>query len=117
MTGFIVNMDRTKMLLHFHERLDQWQPVGGWAESQQCLRQQILERVTEAMGVTARHVTSGELRGGETKFVLEAEEFAVSAIELEEQYNAQWLNRKQILSCACMHEAAREFATGYLKTA
>ena len=117
-TGFVVNHDRTKMLLHFHESADQWQPVGGWADSQECGRQRVLERVASATGMQAEHVMPGSLaeNAHETTFVLQADESAVSPYELEEQYNAQWLDRRQIADCSCIHEAAREFALGYLKS-
>ncbi|HEY6737180.1 MAG TPA: NUDIX domain-containing protein [Candidatus Saccharimonadia bacterium] len=114
-TAYVVNEDRTKLLMCYHAQLDKWLPAGGWAAEHEAPHETVLRQVTEAAGVRAKHIDGlAPLTDAPLSFVLEASETELSPYELEEEYDAQWLTRDEILRCAGIYDGARRFAQVHL---
>ncbi|HVQ44142.1 MAG TPA: hypothetical protein VMT30_04225 [Candidatus Saccharimonadia bacterium] len=111
MTGYVVNEDRTKLLLCYREKPGLWQPSNGPLSDDDVPHEVIAQYVLRDTGLEARYVADYDETGaGVTALILEADEDALSKYELEERYDAQWLTRDQILACTCVHEPAKDFA-------
>jgi hypothetical protein len=114
-TGYVLNEDHTKLLMCYDENLEQWLPTGGTLASGQVPQTIILQYVLDGAGLVAHHVAEyDEDESALKSYILEADEQAVSKVELEEHYNAQWLTKDQILSCTCIHVPAKGFAAAIL---
>ena len=109
-TGYVVNPSRTKLLMRYHERREQWLPIGGDLRDNQTPQSVVKQYIFEASGLVADHVGEYAQDAPGMVFILEADELAVSRYVLEEQYNAQWLTKEQILACTCIYEPAQVFA-------
>lgn len=55
-TGYVVNQDRTRMLMIFHKTLQCWLPPGGHVDPDEYPGDAALREVFEETGVRARHV-------------------------------------------------------------
>lgn len=113
-TGYVVNQDRTKLLLNFHEHLDCWLPANDVVRATEQPHEIIVAAIAQQTGVQARHVAGGPLAAGPLSYILEAQEHEISPAELEEEYDAQWLTREQVMACTCIDGAAKAFAQRYL---
>lgn len=69
-TGYVVNPERTRMLMIFHKGLQCWLPPGGHVDRDEFPSDTVLREVWEETGVTARHVGTAPLDlelGGSTE--------------------------------------------------
>jgi len=53
-TGYVINPERTKILVIFHNKLQKWLPAGGHLESNELPHEAALREVFEETGVSAR---------------------------------------------------------------
>jgi 8-oxo-dGTP diphosphatase len=56
-TGYVMNSDRTKLLMIHHNKLGKWLPAGGHLEENEVPHEGAIREVLEETGVTARPVT------------------------------------------------------------
>jgi 8-oxo-dGTP pyrophosphatase MutT (NUDIX family) len=54
-TGYTVTVDRTRLLMVFHRKLDRWLPPGGHVETDEFPSDAVLREVAEETGIVARH--------------------------------------------------------------
>ncbi|GAA1825760.1 NUDIX hydrolase [Nesterenkonia flava] len=54
-TGYVVNEDRTRMLMIFHRGLQRWLPPGGHVDPDEFPNDTVLREVKEETGLTAHH--------------------------------------------------------------
>lgn len=59
-TGYVVNLKRTKLLLVKHKKLGKWLPAGGHIEKNELPHIAAIREVFEETGIQARIVSSGE---------------------------------------------------------
>jgi len=121
-TGYIVNKQRTKMLLVFHDVLKKWTAPGGHLEGDELPHECAVREVKEELGLTAAIVDCSPFikpkNGGATRmplpfcifsvpsghndnkkyfdfrYIMEADENAL--LTLSEVEDAKWFTRKQI---------------------
>lgn len=60
-TGYVVNQDRTRMLMIFHQGLQRWLPPGGHVDPDEFPSDTALREVVEETGIHARHAGTGPL--------------------------------------------------------
>ena len=60
-TGYVVNQDRTRMLMIFHQGLQLWLPPGGHVDPDEFPSDTVLREVWEETGVPARHAGGNPL--------------------------------------------------------
>lgn len=53
-TGYVINPERTKILVIFHNKLQKWLPAGGHLEPNELPHEAALREVLEETGVCAR---------------------------------------------------------------
>lgn len=53
-TGYVMNEDKTEILLIFHKKLQKWLPPGGHVEEGELPHEAALREVQEEVGITAR---------------------------------------------------------------
>lgn len=63
-TGYVVNQDRTRMLMIFHQGLQRWLPPGGHVDPDEFPSDTVLREVAEETGVHARHAGQNPLEMG-----------------------------------------------------
>ncbi len=56
-TGYVVNPNRTKLLVIFHNKLQKWLPAGGHVESNELPHEAAIREVFEETGVEARIIS------------------------------------------------------------
>ena len=56
-TGYIVNREKTKILLIFHKKLQKWLPPGGHVEEGELPHEAVLREVQEEVGISAQFDT------------------------------------------------------------
>ena len=56
-TGYVVNPERTKLLVIFHNKLKRWLPAGGHLGQNELPHEAALREVFEETGVRARIVS------------------------------------------------------------
>lgn len=142
-TGYVVNLDRTKILVVFHNKMQKWLPAGGHMEPNEIPHEAALREVFEETGVRARiisddydlKITSGnevqiprpyailyELIPESSKDVEHIHVdfiFAMEAEEkelkanLEEVSGARWMTKTQILNADCL-ESVIGFINNFL---
>lgn len=54
-TGYVVNQDRSRMLMIFHQGLQLWLPPGGHVDPDEFPSDTVVREVREETGVQARH--------------------------------------------------------------
>lgn len=59
-TGYILNSDRSKILLLFHHKLQKWVPPGGHVEQNELPHECVLREVAEETGISADFVSVGK---------------------------------------------------------
>jgi 8-oxo-dGTP pyrophosphatase MutT (NUDIX family) len=132
-TGYVLNEDRTKLLMRYHERLDQWLPATGKLKDSELPHEAVVREVYEGTGLAATPLdveasqildpVDGRRQAPRPYvvspdhhvYVLEASEDSVSPYDLEEHYDAQWLDRDELLRCRTIAEDARSFAAENLR--
>lgn len=60
-TGYVVNTDRTRMLMIFHKGLQCWLPPGGHVDPDEFPSDTVLREVHEETGVVAHHVGAASI--------------------------------------------------------
>jgi len=143
-TGYVVNPERTKLLVVFHNKLQKWLPAGGHIEPNELPHEAALREVFEETGVTACIISDDYDMGlkGEVdcqiprpysvlyqiipKTHKDAEHihvdfvFAMEAEEVfpkgknEEVSGVEWLTKEKILASNCF-DSVKGFAKSYLK--
>lgn len=63
-TGYVVNQDRTRMLMIFHQGLQCWLPPGGHVDPDEFPSDTALREVAEETGINARHAGQEPLEMG-----------------------------------------------------
>jgi len=126
-TGYVINPERTKILVIFHNKLQKWLPAGGHIEKNELPHEAALREVFEETGVTARIIsddpdmgltgkvdcqiprphsilyqiipaTSKDSEHIHVDFVYAMEaEETKVKIQLQEVSNVKWLTREEIL--------------------
>ena len=56
-TGYVMNPERTKLLVIFHVKLQKWLPAGGHIEKNELPHEAALREVFEETGVKARIIS------------------------------------------------------------
>ncbi|WP_022873868.1 NUDIX hydrolase [Nesterenkonia alba] len=60
-TGYVVNPERTRMLMIFHKGLQCWLPPGGHVDPDEFPSDTVLREIREETGVEAHHIGTGSL--------------------------------------------------------
>lgn len=63
-TGYVVNPERTKILVVFHNKLQKWIPAGGHMEPNELPHEAALREVLEETGVSARLLSDDHILAG-----------------------------------------------------
>ncbi|MVT26682.1 NUDIX hydrolase [Nesterenkonia alkaliphila] len=63
-TGYVVNLDRTRMLMIFHQGLQRWLPPGGHVDPDEFPSDTALREVFEETGIHVRHSGHNPLEMG-----------------------------------------------------
>lgn len=143
-TGYVVNPERTKILVIFHNKLQKWLPAGGHMEPNELPHEAALREVFEETGIMAEIITddydmnlSGENdcqipRPYAVLYQLIPESpkdiehihidfiYAMEAEEselnakLDEVSNIAWLTKEEILNSECF-DSVKGFVRAYLK--
>lgn len=141
-TGYVVNKDRTRLLMIHHKKLNKWLPPGGHLEENEIPHEGAIREVFEETGVTATPVLLDEpnmnLRGEvdmqiprpyallyqlipegskdiehihlDMVYMLEADDSAETAAQLDEVFAAQWRTKEDILTSDDVFDSAKGFA-------
>ncbi|KKP24482.1 MAG: NUDIX hydrolase [candidate division TM6 bacterium GW2011_GWF2_28_16] len=143
-TGYIVNPERTKMLVIFHNKLQKWLPAGGHVEPNELPHEAALREVFEETGITAKIITDDPIINLENKvdcqiprpytilyqivpenkkdiehihvdFIYAMQaEETIVKIDLNEVSNIKWLTKEELLKCNCF-DSVKGFAKNFLK--
>lgn len=113
-TTFVVNLDRTKLLLCYHEYQEQWLALTSWVAGDEPALNMAARQTAERVGVTARPVDTITHAEFADSLLLEAAEHETSPYTLEEQFDARWLTRDEILASTCIEPQAQVFAKQFL---
>ena len=143
-TGYVVNPERTKILVIFHNKLQKWLPAGGHMEQNELPHEAALREVFEETGVTACIVSDDPdmgLAGNvdcqiprpysilyqiipqsrkdvehiHVDFVYAMEaEESELKVQIEEVSRVEWLTKDEILSADCF-DSVKGFVKKYLK--
>ncbi|WP_147106454.1 NUDIX hydrolase [Nesterenkonia populi] len=60
-TGYVVNPDRTRMLMIFHKGLQRWLPPGGHVDPDEFPSDTVTREILEETGVNAHHIGTGAM--------------------------------------------------------
>jgi len=143
-TGYVVNPERTKILVVFHNKLQKWLPAGGHLESNEMPHEAALREVLEETGVHA-HIINDDHEMGLTGFVdcqiprpycvlyqvipatkKDVEHIHVDfvyvmeadesqlSVQIEEVSRVEWLTRDEILASECF-DSVRGFVKNFLQ--
>lgn len=142
-TGYVVNPDRTKLLVIFHNKLQKWLPAGGHVEPNELPHEAAIREVFEETGVNARIISddpdmglSGvvdcqiprpysilyqiipesrkDVEHIHVDFVYIMEaEESELKIQLEEVSRVEWLTKEEILNFDCF-DSVKGFVLGFL---
>ncbi len=113
--GYVVNAGRTKLLMQYNARRELWTLVGGILNRDEAPESALVRHVLEGTGLVARPIAKYDSDEPSIEaYILEADEDEASKYELEELYDAQWLTKDQVLSCTCIHLAAKDLAGAML---
>jgi 8-oxo-dGTP pyrophosphatase MutT (NUDIX family) len=117
-TGYVLNEEQTKLLMIYHERLDQWLPATGRLRDSEQPHEAAIREVLEGTGMAATPLDTQPYATTPHHhiYVLEADEAGVSPYELEERFDAQWLSRDEVLACRTISADAQAFARLNLRT-
>jgi hypothetical protein len=110
-TAYVLNAERTKLLMLYDEQVDHWQPVTGLIQEDELSHQCAQRAVRQLTGLEADPLLRHELDAG---WILEADETAIEPVRLVEEYDAQWLERTEIMACPHMNRRVKHFAQRYL---
>jgi len=143
-TGYVVNPERTKLLVVFHNKLQKWLPAGGHIEQNELPHEAALREVFEETGVVAHIISDDHDMGlkGEVDCQIPrpygvlyqiipkthrvAEHIHVDFVfvmeaeetslkgKIEEVSEVKWLKKEKILSSNCF-DSVKGFAKNYLK--
>ncbi|MFH1253873.1 MAG: NUDIX hydrolase [bacterium] len=143
-TGYVINPEKTKILVIFHNKLQKWLPAGGHMEPNELPHEAALREVFEETGVTARIISDDHDMGlnGESDcqiprpysvlyqiipqsikdvehihvdFIYAMEaEESALKIQVEEVSRVEWLTKDEILESDCF-DSVKGFVRNYLK--
>jgi len=143
-TGYVINPERTKILVIFHNKLQKWLPAGGHLEPNELPHEAALREVFEETGVTARIIVDDPDIGLKGKvdcqiprpysilyqiipknkkddehihvdFVYAMEaEESELKIQVEEVSKVEWLTKEEILKSDCF-DSVKGFVKNHLK--
>jgi 8-oxo-dGTP pyrophosphatase MutT (NUDIX family) len=143
-TGYVMNPERTKILVIFHNKLRKWLPAGGHVESDELPHEAALREVFEETGVHARIVrddpdmslkneidcqlprpysvlyqiipqNSKDVEHVHVDFVYAMEAEESSVhVQLQEVAHVAWLTKDELLVSDCF-ESVKSFAKNCLK--
>ncbi len=143
-TGYVMNPERTKLLVIFHIKLQKWLPAGGHIEKNELPHDAALREVFEETGVRARIISDDfdlELNGDvdcqiprpygilyqiipqssknvehiHVDFVYAMEaKESDLKIQVEEVSRVEWLTKNEILKFDCF-DSVKGFAKKFLK--
>lgn len=143
-TGYVMNPEKTKILVIFHNKLQKWLPAGGHIEPNEMPHEAALREVLEETGVSARIVSDDPNMGlrGEAdcqiprpycvlyqiippsnKDVEHVHIDFVYAMEAEESLlkglaeevsNVKWLTKDEVLAVDCF-DSVKGFVKNYLR--
>ncbi|MFA6263161.1 MAG: NUDIX hydrolase [Candidatus Babeliales bacterium] len=143
-TGYVVNPERTKVLVIFHNKLQKWLPAGGHIEPNELPHEAALREVFEETGIRARILSDDpdmKLKGEidcqvprpysvlyqiipqsrkdvehiHVDFIYAMEaEESELRCQLEEVSKVAWLTKSEILASVCF-DSVKGFVSNYLK--
>lgn len=143
-TGYVVNPEKTKILVIFHNKLQKWLPAGGHIDKNELPHEAALREVFEETGVSAKILcddpdmgltgvvdcqiprphsilyqiipaSSKDVEHIHVDFVYAMEaEEGEVKIRIEEVSNVKWLTKGEILSSNCF-DSVKGFVKNYLK--
>lgn len=143
-TGYVVNPERTKLLVVFHNKLQKWLPAGGHLELNELPHEAAIREVFEETGIVARIIsdeydmglqgdvecqiprpycvlyevipkTHKDVEHVHVDFIFAMEAEEVSPKEqVKEVSDVQWLTKEHILASNSF-ESVKSFAKHYLK--
>jgi len=143
-TGYVVNPERTKILVIFHNKLQKWLPAGGHMETNELPHEAALREVFEETGIKAEIISDDyDMKmSGQNDFQIprpyevlyqlipqsskDIEHIHVDFIyameaeesdlnaQLEEVSHAKWMTKDEVLKADCF-ESVKGFANNFLK--
>lgn len=143
-TGYVTNLDRTKVLVIFHKKLQKWLPAGGHLELNELPHEAALREVFEETGICARIIkddpdmglngdadcqiprpysvlyqiipsSSKDVEHIHVDFIYVMEaEESELKVNTNEISNAKWMTSDEIYSCNCF-DSVKGFVKNYLK--
>ena len=116
-SGWIVNKDRTKVLMIYHNIYDSWAWVGGHADGDEDLLHVVKKEIEEETGITNvkllfdgiyglniitvdNHIKRGKVVNShlhfDIEFLLEADENEVTRIKEDENSGVKWIDINEV---------------------
>ncbi len=143
-TGYVLNPERTKILVIFHKKLQKWLPAGGHLELNELPHEAAIREVFEETGVAARIIQDDPDMGLKGEFDCQIPRpysvlyqiipqsskddkhihvdfvYAMEAQEkelkgdMEEVVRVEWLTKDEILAADCF-DSVKGFIKNWLK--
>ena len=143
-TGYVVNPQRTKILVIFHNKLNKWLPAGGHIEKNELPHEAAIREVYEETGINAKIISddfdfglkgekdcqiprphgilyqiipesSKDVEHIHVDFVYAMEaEEAVTSVQLDEVARVEWFTKEEVLKLDCF-DSVKGFVRNYLK--
>lgn len=143
-TGYVVNPERTKILVIFHNKLQKWLPAGGHMEPNELPHEAALREVFEETGIEAEIISddydlnmSGikeaqvprpyavlyqlipespkDIEHIHVDFIYAMEaEESELTAQLDEVSRVKWMTKSEVLEADCF-ESVKGFANNFLK--